>query len=82
MAFLIKNDEPADKKQYRVVCYMRIDMEEDGEELLTYDEAESEANSLRLMQPENEYRIEKVELKEVMNEPRDDGKGVPMESDE
>ncbi len=47
-----------EKKKYTVVCYMKIDAE--NIELMTRDQAKVEIEQLRLMQPENVYRIEKV----------------------
>lgn len=46
--------------KYRVVCYMRIDMEED-EEGVSLREAEEELAQLELMQPENIYEIERFD---------------------
>lgn len=49
-----------EKKKYTVVCYMRIDAEDI--ELMTYDQAKVEIEQSKLMQPDNIYRIEKVEI--------------------
>ncbi len=46
-------------KKYQGTCYMRI--EPDEIEPLTYNEALKEKEHLELLQPENIYRIEKVE---------------------
>lgn len=64
------------EKKYQVVCYMRIDPEEGEWDSLTHAEAKAEIDQLKLMQPENIYAIEVIR-----NEPQNDGKGVPMESD-
>jgi len=45
-------------KKYQVVCYMRIDPEEP--EPQTYKEALREMRNQEFMQPENIYRIEKI----------------------
>lgn len=47
-------------KKYRVVCYIRIDPP-DGIEPLTEAEALIEVGQARFMQPENIYRIEKID---------------------
>ncbi len=48
-------------KKYRVVCYMRVDVEVDEDTL--YDSAEAaqgDVDSQSLMQPENIFMIEEV----------------------
>ena len=50
------------ERKYRVVCYMRIDPDEIVP--LSYDYALMVKNQLELMQPENIYRIEKIEAVE------------------
>ena len=46
------------EKKWIVVCYMRVVPEDP--EIMTKAEAKTEAESLRLMQPENIYRIEDI----------------------
>ena len=46
--------------QYTVISYLRVDADEPA--LMSLDEAEAEAESLGLMQPENIYCVEKVEV--------------------
>lgn len=48
--------QPDGDKKYIVVCYMRVIP--DVPELMTRAEAKVEVEQLRLMQPENIYRIE------------------------
>lgn len=43
-------------KKYKVVCYMRVEAEE--QEPLTLEEAEAEKEQGEFMQPENRYEIE------------------------
>ena len=50
--------EESKPKKYKVVCYIRVESED--MEPMTYDEAKAEADNLRLMQPENEYRIVRI----------------------
>ncbi len=50
-------------KKYRVICYMRIEPEES--EPLTYNDALKEKQHLELLQPENIYRIEKLDDERV-----------------
>jgi hypothetical protein len=44
------------EKKYKVVCYMRIDPED--QEPMTMAEAAAEVENLELMQPENKYTVE------------------------
>ena len=46
------------KKKYRVVCYMRIEAED--QEPMTLAEAYKEAEQAELMQPENKYVVELI----------------------
>lgn len=46
-------------KKFVVICYMRIEPEE--AEPLTYREALEEKKHLEFLQPENIYRIEKMD---------------------
>jgi hypothetical protein len=46
-------------KKYRVVCYMRIDCEEEGAHM-TLEEAKANLEQLEAMQWENIYKIEEV----------------------
>lgn len=48
------------EKKYRVVCYMRIEPEDEVESL-TYEEAVKEKEQGEFMQPENVYKIEEIE---------------------
>lgn len=49
-------------KKYRIVCFMRVDREDENEnELLDLKEAKEEEKHLRFLQPENIYKIEEVE---------------------
>ena len=50
----------AEDKKYRVVCFMRVETEPEGE-LLSLEEANSEVRQLNIMMPENHYEIELVE---------------------
>ena len=54
-----------EKKKYTVVCYMRIDAEDI--ELMSRDQAKVEIEQMRLMQPENVYRIEEFEPDDVVS---------------
>ena len=47
------------KKQYVVVCYMRIDPEDP--ETMTLEEATHEMHGQAFIQPENIYRVEELE---------------------
>lgn len=47
-------------QKYRVVCYMRIDCED--EEPMTLEEALGEVDQAKMMQPENHYEIEEIEM--------------------
>ena len=47
-------------KQYRVVCFMRIDCEEEYDYKMSLEEAKTELEQLELMQPENIYKVEEV----------------------
>lgn len=46
-------------KKYQVVCYMRVDPEKI--EAMSYDEALKEKEHLGFLQPENIYRVERIE---------------------
>jgi len=48
------------KGKYRIVCFMRINIEDEEEEL-TLHEAEKEQEHCELMQPENIYKIERID---------------------
>jgi len=52
-------------RRYKVVCYMRI--EPDDIEEMTLENATSEAEQARLMQPENIYRVEGVGDNDVVS---------------
>jgi hypothetical protein len=54
-----------EKKTYTIVCYMRVDSEDF--EPMTKDEAKMEVEQLRLMQPENIYRIEDLDDDDVVS---------------
>jgi len=47
------------EKSYRVVCYMRIDCED--EEPMTLKEAQAEVDQAQMLQPENHYEVEEIE---------------------
>lgn len=55
----MEKPNPIMDKKYQVVCYLRIEPE--TIEPLTYHDVIREKESLELMQPENIYRIEKIE---------------------
>jgi hypothetical protein len=52
-------DKHAEDK-YRVVCFMRVDTEPEGE-LFSLEEAKADVRNMQVMMPENYYTIEKVE---------------------
>ena len=57
-----KEEKPmADKKRYRVVAYLRADVEPEEEELYeTREEAEKEKEHDEFLQPEHIFKIEEV----------------------
>jgi hypothetical protein len=48
-----------DVKKYRLIAYVRVDPE--GQEPMTYEEAQTEKEQQEFLFPENVYRIEEVE---------------------
>jgi len=48
------------KGNYKVVCFMRIDEGDDGDEETSLHEAEKELAHWEFMMPENIYQIERI----------------------
>ena len=46
--------------KYKVVCYMKIEQEEDEEGLMSKEEAMEELKHLEFLQPEDRFDIEVV----------------------
>ena len=47
-------------KKYKIVCYIKVETEYDNE-LMTHEEAKKEISNLKFIQPENIYKIKKIE---------------------
>jgi len=52
-----------DEKKYKIICYMEIEAED--QEPLTIDEARKELEHLKLLQPENIYKIRPIDPDEA-----------------
>ena len=47
-------------QKYKIVCYIKVETEYDNEPM-THEEAKKEISNLKFIQPENIYKIEKIE---------------------
>lgn len=74
-------NQDSKERNYVVVCYVKIEPE--NLEFLDFGEAKKEVENLKLMQPENIYRIGSLDPDEMTTSPlfRSDMKGWCPDSD-